>query len=147
MRCPKCWSSTKVVDSRDLETANEVRRRRQCEKCGYKFTTYEKASITRFIVIKSSWWKELYDKDKLINSIEKAVNKTDIDLQKINDMLSELELSWMKNKNWVTSKRIWKDVMEELKSINKVAAIRYASVYHSFKDEDDFINFIDKEIK
>jgi len=147
MRCPKCWSSTKVVDSRDLENANEVRRRRHCEKCGYKFTTYEKPSITRFIVIKSSWWKELYDKDKLINSIEKAVNKTDIDLQKINDMLSELELSWMKNKNWVTSKRIWKDVMEELKSINKVAAIRYSSVYYSFKDEDDFIKFIDKEIK
>lgn len=147
MRCPKCNSSTKVVDSRDLENANEVRRRRQCEKCWYKFTTYEKASITRFTVIKSSWWKELYDKDKLINSIEKAVNKTDIDLQKINNILSELELVWMKNKNWVTSKRIWKDVIEKLKDINKVSAIRYASVYYSFKDEDDFIKFIQNEIK
>ena len=142
MRCPKCWFSTKVIDSRDLENANEVRRRRQCEECWYKFTTYEKPEITRFTVIKSSWWKQMYDRDKLVGSIIKAVNKTDISLQDINDIISELELSWMKNKNWVTSKRIWKDIIEKLKDINKVAAIRYASVYHSFKNENDFIEFI-----
>lgn len=146
MKCTKCWSSTRVIDSRDVENSKEVRRRRQCEKCWYKFTTYEKPEITRFVVIKSSWWKELYDRDKLIKSIIKAANKTDFSLKEINNIVSELELSWMKNKNGITSKRIWKDIIEELKNINKVAAIRYASVYLSFKDEKDFIKFIQDEI-
>jgi len=147
MRCPKCSYSTRVVDSRDLENVNEVRRRRVCEKCWYKFTTYEKPEITRFVVIKSLWKKEIYDRDKLINSIQKAINKTNVSIQDINDIVSDLEIDWMKNKNWVTSKRIWKDIIEKFKNINKVAAIRYASVYHSFKDEDDFIEFIQKDIK
>ena len=142
MKCPKCWFSTRVIDSRDLESSNEVRRRRQCEKCGYKLTTYERPEITRFIVIKSSWEKQLYDRDKLMDSIMKAINKTDVSIQEINAMVSELELSWMKNKNWITSKRIWKDIIDKLKHINKVSAIRYASVYYSFSDEEDFIEFI-----
>jgi len=84
----------------------------------------------------------MYDRDKLISSIMKAVNKTDINLQDINDIISELEISWMKNKKGVTSKRIWKDIIEKFKDISKVAAIRYASVYLSFKNEDNFIEFI-----
>lgn len=146
MNCPKCLYSTKVIDSRDAEEWKEVRRRRQCEKCNYKFTTYERIEITRFFVIKSHNKKELYDRNKLITSIMKSLNKTDISLNKINEMVSNLETWWLKNKNWITTKRIGKEIMNSLKEINKVAAIRYASVYLSFKDKKDFLDFINYEI-
>ena len=142
MDCPKCRWSTKVLDSREIYNGKEIRRRRQCEKCGYKFTTYERPEITRFIVIKSSGEKQPYDSEKLEDSILKAITKTDIDVKKLDEMLTELELEWMKNKQGVTSKRIWKDVLEKLEQLDDVAAIRYASVYYGFKTKDDFIKYI-----
>lgn len=147
MNCPACKSATKVTDSRELENAREIRRRRQCEICWYKFTTYERPEITRFMVSKSSWEKQLYDRDKLIKSILKAIKKTDVNYQDIHRIVSDLELTRMTNKIWVSSKRIWKDVMESLKNISKVAAIRYASVYLWFEQADDFVEFINTEIK
>jgi len=144
MLCPKCGYSTKVVDSRDVENGKETRRRRECEKCSYRFTTYERLAITRFMVIKSNWEKMLYDRNKLERSILKAINKTDVDIWQIENMISSLEFEWMKNKQWVTSKRIWKDVMDDLKELSYVASIRYASVYYWFKDKEDFKSFIEE---
>jgi transcriptional repressor NrdR len=80
MLCPKCGYSTKVIDSRDVEDGKETRRRRECEKCKYRFTTYEKLTITKFMVIKSNGDKVLFDRNKLEKSIIKAINKTDIDI-------------------------------------------------------------------
>lgn len=142
MDCPKCRWSTKVLDSRDIYNGKEIRRRRQCESCWYKFTTYERPEITRFIVIKSSWQQQPYDRQKLEDSIIKAITKTNIDIKKIDEILTELELEWMKNKQGVTSERIWKDVLEKLQQLNDVAAIRYASVYYGFKSREDFIKYI-----
>ena len=142
MNCPKCKSSTKVIDSRENYNGKEIRRRRQCESCGYKFTTYERPEITRFVVIKSNGEKQPYDREKLEDSLIKAITKTDIDVKKLDEMLTELELDWMKNKNWVTAKRIWKDVLEKLEQLDEVAAIRYASVYYWFKNKEDFLWYI-----
>ena len=142
MLCPKCNGSTKVIDSRDIEDGKETRRRRECEKCEYRFTTYEKLSITRFMVIKSNNEKVPYDRNKLEKSIIKAINKTNVDIWQIEKMLSDLEYEWMKNKQWITAKRIWKDVIDKLKNISIVASIRYASVYYWFQTKEDFIKFI-----
>ena len=142
MNCPKCKWPTKVVDSREIDQGKGIRRRRECEKCGHRFTTYERPEIARFVVIKSNGEKELYDRDKLEMSILKAINKTDLDVEQIENMLVELESEWVKNKKWVTSKRIWKDVLDKLEKLNQVAAIRYASVYYGFKNKGDFLEYI-----
>ena len=142
MNCPKCKWPTRVIDSRETEDWREIRRRRECERCGHRFTTYERPQIAKFIVIKSDQQKEFYDRDKLEKSILKAVNKIDINVETIENMLTELESDWIKNKKWVTSKRIWKDVLEKLEKLNDVAAIRYASVYYWFKSKEDFLDYI-----
>jgi len=142
MNCPKCKWSTKVIDSRETEDWKEIRRRRECERCGHRFTTYERPQIAKFIVIKSDGDKEFYDREKLEKSILKAVNKTDVTIEDIESLLTDLESEWVKNKKWVTSKRIWKDVLEKLEKLNEVAAIRYASVYYGFKKKEDFMDYI-----
>ena len=147
MNCPKCKWSTKVIDSREIYDGKEIRRRRQCEVCAYKYTTYERPEITRFVVVKSNGEKQPYDRDKLEDSLIKAITKTDVDIKKLDEMLTELELEWMKYKNWVTAKQIWKDILQKLESVDEVAAIRYASVYYTFKNKDDFINYINSLIK
>jgi len=146
MLCPKCKSSSKVLDSREIYNWKEIRRRRQCEVCGHRFTTYERPEITRFIVLKSNWEKHPYDREKLEDSLLKAITKTNIDVKKLDEMVTELELDWMKNKNWVTSKRIWKDILEKLENLDEVAAIRYASVYYDFKNKQDFIDYIQNNL-
>jgi len=142
MNCPKCKWSTKVIDSREVEGGKEIRRRRECEKCWHRFTTYERPQIARFVVIKSNWEKELYDREKLESSILKAINKTSLDVEQIENMLVELESEWVKNKKWVTSKRIWKDVLDKLEKMSEVAAIRYASVYYGFDKKECFLDYI-----
>ncbi len=146
MLCPKCKWSTKVIDSRETEDWKEIRRRRQCEVCWHRFTTYERPQIAKFVVIKSNWEKEFYDREKLEQSILKAINKTSISIQDVENMLTDLEMEWIKNKKGVTSKRIWKDVLEQLEKLNEVAAIRYASVYYNFQSKEDFIKYITENL-
>ena len=129
MYCQKCKNlDTKVIDSRLLEDGRSIRRRRECERCSHRFTTYEKMEFVKFIVIKIDWRKEIYDKEKLETSILKACNKRNIDYDKLEKMIISLENSWASNKKWITSKRIWKDVLNYLSKFDEVAYIRYASV-------------------
>ena len=143
MYCPKCKNfDTKVIDSRLVDDWKSIRRRRECERCNHRFTTYEKMEFVKFMVIKSDGRKEMYDKEKLEKSILKACNKREINYQNIEKMISDLENSWASNKMWITSKRIWKDILNWLSKIDEVAYIRYASVYLNFDTAQDFNNFI-----
>ncbi len=143
MYCPKCKSeNTRVLDTRVVENWKLVKRKRECENCFHKFTTFERIEFPKFFVLKSWWKKELYNRDKLENSILMACNKRDIDIDRIEQMIIDLENSWASNKNAISSKRIWKDILSELKKLDEVAYIRYASVYHNFSNKDDFIEFI-----
>ncbi len=143
MYCPKCKNfDTKVIDSRLVDNGKSIRRRRECERCNHRFTTYEKMEFVKFMVIKSDNRKEMYDKEKLEKSILKACNKREIDYQNIEKMISDLENSWASNKMWITSKRIGKDILNWLSDIDEVAYIRYASVYLNFDTAEDFNNFI-----
>ncbi|MDD2565389.1 MAG: transcriptional regulator NrdR [Candidatus Gracilibacteria bacterium] len=148
MRCPKCKNfDTKVIDSRIAEDSTTIRRRRECEKCSARFTTFERMEFINFLVTKNSGEKEMYDRTKLQRSIMKALHKRMPDIEKIEKILNELENEWASNKKGITSKRIGKDVLNKLKDVDDVAYIRFASIYHNFDKVNDFIKFIKEEFE
>ena len=143
MKCPFCDSKeTKVVDKRDLDTS--TRRRRECLKCKKRFTTYEKTESSHLIVLKKDQRRESFDKNKLKTGILKACEKRPVPMEKIEQITDriETELLQLKRKE-ISSNLIGEKVMKELKKLDNVAYIRFASVYRDFKDVDDF----KKEIK
>lgn len=146
MFCIKCSSeNTKVIDSRVSDDWTSIRRRRECENCNYRFTTFEKMEIINLVVIKSWNKKERYNRDKLEDSIIKAVNKRNLSVSTINDFIRILESKWM-SKEEISSKEIWKDVLWMLMNLDEVAYIRYASVHLNFESAKDFTEFITKNL-
>ncbi len=142
MYCYNCWNTdTRVVDSRSSEENKAIRRRRECEVCNTRFTTFEKMEAINMVVLKAGWRRERYSREKLEDSIIKATNKRNISYWKISALIWKLESKWW-NKQEIDSKDIWNDLLEWLKELDKVAYIRYASVYHHFETEKDFIKFI-----
>ena len=134
---------TKVIDSRVIEDWQSIRRRRECEFCNHRFTTFERKWYTEITVVKKNWEKEMYDRQKLKRSIVLACAKRKIDKESIETMISNLEADWSTDKNEVTSKEIWDDVLRSLKKLDPIAYVRFASVYKSFDDLDDFKKYID----
>lgn len=146
MYCINCWhDNTRVTDSRTSEDWKTIRRRRECENCHNRFTTFEKIEIINLIVEKSWNRKQRYDKDKLEDSILKALNKRNLSVHIINDLIKGLEFKWS-NKTEISSKEIWKDVLLALLSLDEVAYIRYASVHLNFETAKDFISFINEKV-
>src|SRR3989338_9554583 len=145
MLCPFCLhKETKVTNKRDAE--NLTRRRRECLKCRKRFTTYEKVENPEFFVVKKDGRREQYNKDKLLLGIVKACEKRVVSHEKIEKVVNEIEEKLRKKGKEVKSNIIGEFVMKALKKLDKVAYIRFASVYRDFKDIDDFRN-ITKEIK
>lgn len=147
MHCNNCWyENTRVSDSRTSDNGKMIRRRRYCEKCGNRFTTYEKLDVFNIVVEKSWNRRERYDREKLEDSIIKATNKRNISLEQIGSIIDRLENIWSVHDK-ITSKQIWKDVLEELKRLDKVAYIRFASVHLNFENPEDFIKFISENLQ
>lgn len=139
MKCPKCHTKdTKVVDSRVVDPWTSIKRRRSCEHCLHRFTTYEHIAVTDLIVLKRDGSKELYDRAKLKRSLLIGFGKKNLLLDTIEEIIWHLEVqrSW----SWkeITSKKIWQDVLAQLKEINDVAYIRFASVFMEFETKEDF---------
>ncbi len=148
MKCPRCKNlETRVIDSRLSDDGLSIRRRRECEKCQARFTTFERMEFVSFMVTKTSWKKELYDRSKVETSILKACNKRNIPHEKVESLLNTLEVEWAENKTGVTSKRIGKDVLHKLKDVDEVACLRFASVYNHFNSHEDFVKFILEEFE
>ena len=143
MRCPFCnHKETQVTYKRDSE--NETRRRRECLKCKKRFTTYEKFEVKDLRVIKKNGAREAFEAEKLKKGILKACEKRPVSLEKIEQIVSEIENKLKNsNKKEVRTEMIGELVMKALKKLDKVAYIRFASVYRDFKDINDF----KKEIK
>lgn len=147
MYCTVCWNTdTKVLDSRVTEDGKSIKRRRECLNCWNRFNTFEKYEKVSLIVEKTLGKMEEYNEEKLYNSILKAFNKRNISIKIIDNMMLQVEQKLL-NKRKITSREIWAFVLEELKKIDEVAYIRYASVYHNFGSADDYLDFINKEIK
>ncbi|HZR78337.1 MAG TPA: transcriptional regulator NrdR [Chthoniobacterales bacterium] len=143
MRCPKCGSrDDKVIDSRQSRDSSSIRRRRQCLKCGYRFTTYEEIERSDLRVIKRDRTHEPFDRRKLAGSIAKAFEKRSTSLltleQLVDDIVHELETSGRE----VQSSAIGGKVLEKLRGIDEVAYLRYASVHRRFEDVDEFVDAI-----
>ena len=144
MMCPFCGSAeTKVTDKRDCQ--NVTRRRRECLKCGKRFTTYERAEI-EIIIVKKDGRREPYNREKLKAGIKKACEKRPVSQEKIDKIINGIEERLVKKGCEVPSKMLGELVMKALRKLDKVAYIRFASVYRDFKDVNDFKNVM-KEVK
>ena len=145
MKCPFCFhSDTKVVDKRETENIDVTRRRRECLKCKKRFTTYERVEDLGLIVVKKDGRRESFDIEKLKKGILKACEKRPISYEQVDDLINkvEAELRKLKSKE-VPSNVIGEKVISKLKKLDKIAYIRFASVYRSFADVTDF----EKELK
>ena len=141
MKCPICNNEkTKVIDSRVSEKS--TRRRRMCEGCGFRFTTYEMYESKPIVVNKKDGSTEIFDKNKLLSGLVKACEKRPLDAKVIADEIETAIRSTMKTE--ITSNRIGEIVMEKLRSLDAVAYVRFASVYRQFKDINTFMDELAK---
>lgn len=139
MYCPRCKSEdTSVIDSRLAEEGRSVRRRRECPKCTHRFTTFERQELSSLIVVKRDGTREPYSRGKIERGIWIACTKRPVTQEQIDKLLSRLEEKWAANKGEVASTTIGTDVMKELKKLDQVAYIRFASVHREFKDVEEF---------
>lgn len=146
MNCPFCnFSETKVVDSRPTDEGQAIRRRRECLKCLKRFTTYEKIEKIPLIVVKKDGNRQLYDRNKLLNGILKACEKRPVPLNKIEELVDDIEKDLYNSmEKEVTSEQIGLMVMDGLKKIDEVSYVRFASVYRQFKDINTFMKELNK---
>ena len=146
MRCPFCnQDNSKVVDSRPVEDTNSIRRRRMCESCGKRFTTYEKVETIPLSVIKKDQTREQYDRAKIQDGILRACYKRPIPIEKIEMTMESIEGDIFDSADReIASTRIGEIVMEHLKDLDAVAYVRFASVYREFKDVSTFMDELKK---
>ena len=146
MKCPYCnEADTKVIDSRPADDNSSIRRRRQCERCGKRFTTYEKLETMPLMVIKKDESREVYDRSKIEAGILHSCHKRPVSTQQINQMIDEIEneIFTMEDREVETS-AIGELVMQKLKQLDEVAYVRFASVYREFKDVNTFMEELGK---
>ena len=146
MKCPYCGRpDTKVIDSRPTEEGFAIRRRRGCDGCGKRFTTYEKVEENILMVAKKDGRREAFDRTKVLSGIAKACEKRPVSMAQMEAMVSSIE-STLHNQieKEIDSNYIGELVMEELKKVDEVAYVRFASVYRQFTDVNTFIKEIEK---
>ena len=149
MKCPFCsHENTRVIDSRPAEDNNSIRRRRVCDECGKRFTTYEKVETIPLIVIKKDNNRELYDRSKIEAGILLACRKRPVSAQQITDLVDEVEneITNREDKE-IPSQVIGELLMNKLKNLDAVAYVRFASVYREFKDVNTFMDELKKVLE
>jgi transcriptional repressor NrdR len=137
MKCPFCASmNSRVIDTRTAEGG--IRRRRECEECGRRFTTYERVAPLRLMVIKQDGRRELFERDKIVRGVQAACAKRPIDIDAIEDLVSGIESElYHRGSREVTSREIGEMVMQNLRKLDEVAYIRFATIYRRFADVED----------
>ena len=146
MKCPYCnYEETQVIDTRETENLEATRRRRECLKCNKRFTSYERVEEADIIIVKKDGRRERFQRQKVQNGIIEACEKRQIPLEKIEKLVDEVESDLRKRDSVeVESKIVGELVMRKLKSLDKVAYIRFASVYREFEDLDRFTEELEK---
>lgn len=149
MKCPVChFEDTKVIDSRMSGDGFLIRRRRECLKCEFRFSTHEEMEILDLVIVKRDGRRENYNRDKVAVGLKKALEKRDVDEEKFKKLIYCIERDLQViNKNEIDSKDVGEIVMKNLKKLDKVAYIRYASVYQSFECLEEFSEELDKLLK
>ena len=149
MRCPRCEATgTRVIDSRDLENGSTIRRRRECEACGHRFTTYERPEGARLIVVKRDGSREEFDREKLRAGLLKALQKRPVTLDRVEAALDEIE-STLRGRGdaEIPSTEIGRLATEALRDLDQLAYIRFASVYHAYDDIETLQREVDRLIR
>ena len=141
MKCPFCtYTESKVVDSRPAEDSEKIRRRRECLSCGKRFTTYEVIENTPLIVVKKDHSRQIFDRDKLLRGLLRACEKRPISVKALESLVDSIEQTYANEMiKEVRSTDLGEQVLRELKKLDKVAYIRFASVYRDFSDVDSFL--------
>ncbi|AXN37834.1 transcriptional regulator NrdR [Peribacillus sp. NPDC060186] len=153
MKCPSCqYNGTRVLDSRPVDESKSIRRRRECEACGFRFTTFEKVEETPLIVVKKGGTREEFSRDKILRGLIRACEKRPVPLKELEQITSYVEKE-LRNQGIaeVKSDNVGEMVMDKLAEVDEVAYVRFASVYRQFKDINVFIDelkdLINKERK
>ena len=146
MKCPFCsHENTRVIDSRPAEDNNSIRRRRVCDECGKRFTTYEKIETIPLIIIKKDNNREAYDRSKIEAGVLRACHKRPVSAQQITTLVDEVENEiFNREEREIPSETIGELVMNKLKDLDAVAYVRFASVYREFKDVNTFMDELKK---
>lgn len=146
MKCPYCsCEDSKVIDSRPTDEGERIRRRRECTRCGKRFTTYEIIETVPLIVVKKDGTRESFDRVKLFNGLLRACEKRPVPIETIEEAVNDIEVSLQNSlEKEITSQKIGELAMEKLKNIDEVAYVRFASVYRQFKDVSTFVDEVSK---
>ena len=149
MKCPFCsHENTRVIDSRPAEENNSIRRRRVCDECGKRFTTYEKIETIPLIVIKKDNNREAYDRVKIETGVLRACHKRPVSAQQLTTLVDEVENEvFNREEREIPSDIIGELVMNKLKNLDEVAYVRFASVYREFKDINTFMDELRSVLK
>ncbi|MDD3220040.1 MAG: transcriptional regulator NrdR [Lachnospiraceae bacterium] len=149
MKCPFCnHDNTRVVDSRPVDDNTAIRRRRLCDECGKRFTSYEKVETIPLIVIKKDLNREQYDRSKIEAGVLRACHKRPISVEQIEKLIDEVEVEiYNRGEREIPSAEIGSLVMDKLKDLEAVAYVRFASVYREFKDVNTFMDELKKMLK
>ena len=145
MRCPNCGErDTRVVDSRDLDDGSTIRRRRECTVCATRFTTYERIEAARLIVLKRDGSRQEFDRAKLVEGLRKALTRRPVPASAADEAAEEIEAKLRSlGQNEVSSRQVGELAMEELRHLDQIAYIRFASVYQSFEDIEQLKREVD----
>ena len=146
MRCPQCGArETRVVDSRDLDDAATIRRRRECAQCASRFTTYERVEAARLVVLKRDGTRQEFDRDRLASGLRKALTRRPVPDGAADQAADEIETELRAiGQSEVASQRIGQLAMEKLRALDHIAYIRFASVYQSYADLEDLKREVDR---
>lgn len=146
MRCPYCaYPESKVIDSRPTDESSSIRRRRECLSCGKRFTTYEIVERVPMVVVKKDGSRQTFDRGKILGGLIKACEKRPVPMDTLERAASRIEQKLVNSMDReIPSVRIGELVMEELKDIDQVAYVRFASVYRQFKDLDSFMDELNR---
>ena len=146
MKCPACGNpDLKVIDSRPIEEGNSIRRRRECLRCGRRFTTYEVVESLPIIVVKRDGTRQSFDRNKILNAMVRAFDKRKVEMSDLERITTEIEQTIQNTlEREVSTDKIGEMVMERIKPLDEVAYIRFASVYRRFQDVRSFIHEINK---
>ena len=149
MKCPFCaYTESKVIDSRSADDSERIRRRRECLKCGKRFTTHEIIETVPVIVVKRDKSRESFDRNKLTKGLVRACEKRPVSINKIEEMVNNIESKVQSSLDReVTTEQIGELAMNELKTVDEVSYVRFASVYRSFKDIETFMEELNKLLK
>lgn len=149
MKCPSCQNNnSRVVDSRPVDDGKSIRRRRECERCAFRFTTFEKVEEIPLIVVKKDGTREEFSREKILRGLIKACEKRPVSLKQLDDITFEVEKE-LRNQgaSEINSEIVGEMVMDQLSKVDEVAYVRFASVYRQFKDINVFIDELKELIK